>query len=310
VAPRKDAQVWWDMREIEQVAELRAAIQEARRRGQTVGFVPTMGYLHEGHLALVDAARGEDDIVVMSIFVNPTQFGPKEDFERYPRDLERDRRVAGKRGVDLLFLPDAETMYPAGPGGQVIWIDPGPLGRYMEGASRPGHFRGVATVVTKLFNLVQPDRAYFGQKDGQQALLVSRMVQDLAFPIEVKIVPTAREPDGLALSSRNVYLSGEARAQAGVLYHALQLAQAAILAGERDVWRLEETMRAFITGTAPAARIDYVAIANLHTGRPIDGKLDADALIALAVSFGATRLIDNLVLRFANGAPTFPSAAC
>lgn len=291
------------MRQIENVAELRRIVRETRCSSLSIGLVPTMGALHEGHLRLVDRARAENDLVVMSVFVNPTQFGPHEDFDRYPRDLEADRRFAAERGVDVLFTPDVSTMYPGGAADQAVWVEPGPLAAYLDGATRPGHFRGVATVVAKLFNLVQPDRAYFGQKDGQQAVIVARMARDLAFPIEIHVVPTVREGDGLALSSRNVYLSPAERAQATIFCRALELAREQIEAGERDPQRLEHSMREFIAGAAPLARVDFVTVADLDTLQPIRERLDRDALIALAVFFGSTRLIDNMIVRFVDGVP-------
>ncbi|MBV9278505.1 MAG: pantoate--beta-alanine ligase [Chloroflexi bacterium] len=284
------------MKEVVTAASLSDAVRQARCAGRSVGLVPTMGYLHVGHLRLAARARAENDLVVMSVFVNPTQFGPNEDFERYPRDLERDRRLAAAAGVDLLFTPDLETIYPGGPEAQAVWVEPGPLAEHLCGASRPGHFRGVATVVAKLLNLVQPDRAYFGQKDAQQAIILTRMARDLAFPVEVRVVETVREPDGLALSSRNVYLSAAERAQAIVLHRALQLARSMVEAGERDAQVLEGGMRRCIAEAAPLARIDYVTVADLQTLRPVRGALTGDALIALAVYFGPTRLIDNEVV--------------
>ena len=285
------------MREAKEVATLRDIVQRWRRENRSIGLVATMGYLHAGHLSLVEQARSENDRVVMSIFVNPTQFGPSEDFDRYPRDLKRDRRLGRQGGVDVLFTPTIETMYPGGAESQLVWVDPGPLAAHMCGASRPGHFRGVVTVVAKLFHMVQPDRAYFGQKDGQQALIITRLARDLSFPVDVRIVPTIREPDGLALSSRNVFLSPDERAQAVVLSRSLQLAREAVRAGERDAPRLEAMTRAFITENAPLARIDYVTVADLDTLQPIDGDVVGDALVAVAVFFGSTRLIDNLMVR-------------
>src|SRR5947209_4958729 len=209
------------MRQVEDAEALRKVIHESRCAGKTIGFVPTMGYLHDGHLRLADACRADNDLSVLSIFVNPTQFRPGEDFGRYPRDLPRDRELAVAHGVDLLFIPTVEQMYPDGIEGQRVWVEPGALENDLEGAARPGHFRGVATVVTKLFHVVQPDRAYFGQKDAQQASIVQRMVRDLAMAIQIRIIPTVREQSGLALSSRNVYLSDREREQAAGLFNAL-----------------------------------------------------------------------------------------
>lgn len=293
------------MKETGSPAEVRKIVLQARCHGSSVGLVPTMGYLHAGHLRLAEEARRQNDLVVMSIFVNPTQFGPQEDFARYPRDLERDRALARQAGVNLLFVPDLDTLYPNGPEDQLVWVDPGPLAAHLCGASRPGHFRGVATIVTKLFNLVQPDRAYFGQKDAQQGMIVSRMARDLAFPIEIVLVPTVREPDGLALSSRNVYLSADARDQAVALSGALQQARVLIETGERDAQAIEQALHRYLGRHAPTGRIDYVMVADLTTLQPVRGALPRQALVALAVYFGSTRLIDNVIVRFVNGAPQF-----
>lgn len=279
-------------------AELRRRIGEARRRDSSIGFVSTMGYLHPGHLRLVQQAREENDLVVVSIYVNPTQFGPREDFARYPRDLDTDRRLAEEAGVDLLFLPDTATIYPAGPDAQQVWIDPGPMARCLCGASRPGHFRGVATVVAKLFHMVQPDRAYFGAKDGQQAAIITRMVTDLAFPLEIRVAPTVREKDGLALSSRNVYLTPDQRHEAVALSQVLNLAKAYLTAGGRNARELEKVARDHLTRAAPLGRIDYVTAVDLVTLQPASDEIDCDIMLALAVYFGRARLIDNRVVRF------------
>jgi pantoate--beta-alanine ligase len=286
------------MDEVTSPHELRAYVREARCRVQSIGLVPTMGYLHEGHLALIRQARSENDVVIASIFVNPAQFGPAEDFGRYPRDIEHDRRLASQAGVDLLFVPEMETMYPGGVDAQRIWVEPGSLADHLCGASRPGHFRGVATVVAKLFAMIQPDRAYFGQKDAQQAVIITRLARDLAFSVEIRVLPTVRESDGLALSSRNVYLSPDERKQAVALHRALQSAQAAIEAGERDAQRLEAAMREDVARIAPLARIDYATVADLETLQPVKGAIERDVLIALAVFFGPTRLIDNAIVKF------------
>ncbi|MER3469694.1 MAG: pantoate--beta-alanine ligase [Thermoflexus sp.] len=270
-------------------------VQEVRtiRRGTpgTWGFVPTMGYLHEGHLSLIRRARAENDHVAVSIFVNPTQFGPHEDYNRYPRDLERDLRLLEPLQVDLVFVPSVEEMYP--PGFQT-WVIVEELSRPLEGASRPGHFRGVATVVAKLFNIVQPDRAYFGQKDAQQAVVIRRMVRDLNFPVEIVVCPTVREPDGLAMSSRNTYLSPQERQAATILFRALQAAKARYEAGERDGERLREAMREVLRGE-PLARVDYVSVADPETLEELS-RVEGPALLSLAVYIGNTRLIDNLLL--------------
>jgi pantoate--beta-alanine ligase len=276
------------MRVVHTIAEARTV---RRALPGTWGFVPTMGYLHEGHLSLVRRARAENDRVAVSIFVNPTQFGPHEDYARYPRDLERDLRLLEPLGVDLVFIPSVEEMYP--PGFQT-WVIVEEVSRPLEGASRPGHFRGVATVVAKLFNILQPDRAYFGQKDAQQTVVIRRMVQDLNIPVEIVICPTVREPDGLAMSSRNTYLNPEERRAATVLFRALQAAKARYEAGERDAERLREAMREVIRAE-PLARIDYVSVAHPETLQELE-RVEGPALLSLAVYIGTTRLIDNLML--------------
>ncbi|MGQ9778496.1 MAG: pantoate--beta-alanine ligase [Bacillota bacterium] len=280
------------MKLVKTVAEVRTAVGEARRRGESIGFVPTMGYLHEGHLALVRRARAENGFVVVSIFVNPTQFGPHEDFARYPRDLPRDLELCHGAGVDLVFAPEAAEMYP--PGFQT-YVEVEELSRGLCGASRPGHFRGVATVVTKLFNIVGPDRAYFGEKDAQQLRVIKRLVADLNFPLEIVAVPTVREPDGLAMSSRNTYLSPQERQAALVLYRALSLAADLFTRGERRVGEILARMRELIAAE-PLARIDYVAIVDDETLAPLE-EIDRPVLVALAVFIGQTRLIDNIVLK-------------
>ncbi len=255
------------------------------------GFVPTMGYLHEGHLSLVRRARAENNHVAVSIFVNPTQFGPHEDYDRYPRDLERDLRLLEPLGVDLVFAPSVEEMYP--PGFQT-WVIVEEISRPLEGAARPGHFRGVATIVAKLLNIIQPDRAYFGQKDAQQAVVIRRMVRDLNIPVEIVVCPTVREPDGLAMSSRNTYLSPEERRAATVLFRALQTAKAYYEQGERDAERLREAMRTVIQAE-PLARLDYVSVADPETLQELS-RVEGRALLSLAVYIGKTRLIDNILL--------------
>ena len=278
-------------REFTDPAELREWMAAARGAGMRIGFVPTMGALHDGHLSLVRAARHECGLVVMSIFVNPLQFGEGEDLSRYPRDLARDRSLAADAGVDALFVPETGTLYPPGSETRVV---PGPTADRWEGASRPGHFAGVLTVVAKLFNIVQPDAAYFGQKDWQQATLVRRMVRDLDFPIDLAVVPTVRDADGLALSSRNVYLSEPERAQALGLSAALDAAHDAFVAGERDAASLTariETVLAMYQGLA----VEYIAAVEPDTLAPV-ARVDARTIVALAARAGATRLIDNIVL--------------
>lgn len=277
---------------VETIQGIREAVNAARRAGKKVGFVPTMGYLHEGHLTLMRAARQECGFVVVSIFVNPTQFGPNEDFERYPRDLERDMRLCQSVPVDAIFHPGVAEMYPASAGTTRVVVSG--LTSGLCGASRPGHFEGVATVVTKLFNIVKPDVAYFGQKDAQQVAVIRQMVSDLNMDLEIRPVPTVREPDGLAMSSRNVYLTPEQRQGALVLSRSLKMAQERVAAGEREMAALQEDVRAMIAAE-PLGSIDYVSIVDYDSLQPVD-RLERKALLALAVRFGKTRLIDNCIL--------------
>ncbi|MGC8781510.1 MAG: pantoate--beta-alanine ligase [Anaerolineae bacterium] len=255
------------------------------------GLVPTMGYLHAGHLSLVARARQENDHVGVSIFVNPTQFGPNEDLAAYPRDLPRDLRLLEEAGVDLVWAPPVEEVYPAG---FQTYVTVEEVTKPLEGAARPGHFRGVTTVVAKLFNVFQPDRAYFGQKDAQQAVTIKQMVRDLNFPLEVVICPIVREADGLAMSSRNVYLTPEQRAAAPVLYRALCAARDAWLAGEHDGERLRQIMRR-VLDAEPLARTEYVSAADPTTLAEL-GDASRGVLLSLAVRIGRARLIDNLLL--------------
>jgi pantoate--beta-alanine ligase len=273
-------------------AALLSASDAARAEGRTVGLVPTMGALHEGHRALMARARAECDLAVVSIFVNPTQFDDPDDLAAYPRDEERDLRTAERLGLDLAFVPSVEAMYPGGE--PVVTVDPGSLGERFEGARRPGHFRGVLTVVAKLFHAVGPCRAYFGEKDAQQLFLVRRMVRDLGFPVEVVPCPTVREPDGLAMSSRNRRLPPEQREAAGCLF--LALAEAAELArgGERDVGKLVAVMAREI-GATSEARLDYAAVVDEQTFEEVRS-LDRPARALVAARFGEVRLIDNLLL--------------
>lgn len=273
-------------------AALRGATDAARRDGRSVGFVPTMGALHQGHAALLRRARGERDAVVLSIFVNPLQFAKGEDLDRYPRPLEADLALAEQLGCDLVFTPSAGEMYPNGE--PTVTVDPGPLGGRFEGASRPGHFRGVLTVVAKLLNMVGPCGAYFGEKDAQQLALVRRMVSDLDLPVEVVTVGTVREPDGLAMSSRNAYLSPEERRAASVLFEALSDAATRARLGERRaaVLRAEIGRR---VGSEPLAKVDHVAIVDEASWEEPD-MLERPARALLAARFGSTRLIDNVLL--------------
>lgn len=276
---------------IEKIAEMRRLVKHAHAAGQTVGLVPTMGALHEGHLSLIRRARAENDVVVVSIFVNPTQFGPHEDFARYPRPWERDVRLAEEAGADVVFHPSAEEMYPEG---YSTWVEVEGLTEGLCGASRPGHFRGVATVVTKLLHICQPERVYFGQKDAQQLAVIRRMVRDLDFPVEVVDCPTVREADGLALSSRNTYLSPEERAQAPVLYRALREVERLVQTGETQVSELVAAARA-VLAKAPLAQVEYVEIVDAESLEPV-ARVEGPCLVALAVRFGDTRLIDNVLI--------------
>jgi len=256
-----------------------------------LGLVPTMGYLHEGHLSLARQAREDCKSVAASIFVNPTQFGPNEDLSKYPRDLERDLHMLESVGVDLVWNPTPEIMYPTG---FQTWVEVQEVTQGLEGAQRPGHFRGVTTVVAKLFNAVQPDKAYFGQKDAQQAAVIRRMTTDLNFPIEIVVCPIVREPDGLAMSSRNIYLDPDQRKAATVLFRALTAARAAYDGGERDAGNLRNTMKATV-GSEPLAQLQYVSCADYTTLHELD-KVTGKTLLSMAVFLGKTRLIDNLVL--------------
>jgi pantoate--beta-alanine ligase len=276
------------MKVISSVSEFK----EARRKMEgTVGFVPTMGYLHEGHLFLARRAKAENDVSVVSIFVNPTQFGPKDDFARYPRDPERDLAMLEREKTDLVLMPPVEEIYPAGAS---TWVDVEDVTKTLEGATRPGHFRGVATVVAKLFNIVEPTKAYFGQKDAQQVVVIRKMVTDLNMNLEVVVVPTQRESDGLAMSSRNVYLNPQERQAAVVLWKSMNLAQGLWQKGERDAEKIRNEMVALIK-KEPLARIDYVSIADPRTLEELS-QVKGPALVSMAVYVGKTRLIDNLTL--------------
>jgi pantoate--beta-alanine ligase len=284
------------------VVRTRAELREARAQlAGPIGFVPTMGALHDGHAALVSRARDECAAVVVSVFVNPTQFGPNEDFKRYPRDESADLALLESLRTDIAFLPTVEEIYPQGAS---TFVDVGPIGELLEGAVRPGHFRGVATVVTILFDLVGPERAYFGQKDGQQAVIVRKLVHDLGLPIEIVVVPTVREPDGLALSSRNRYLKSSERAQASVLYQALSAGQAALAAGRQSADKLRGVMRERLA-QAPLGVVDYVSVADAETLHELE-VIDRPALASLAVRFPSSRLIDCLPLAGPVGAGRNP----
>lgn len=276
-----------------QILETIQAFREAHAGlSGTLGFVPTMGYLHAGHLELVRQARAECEYVAVSIFVNPAQFGPNEDLARYPRDVPRDLELLRAEGVDLIFLPGGDEIYPPG---YSTYVEVESMNAVLEGVRRPGHFRGVATVVCKLFNIVQAQRAYFGQKDAQQTVVIRQMVRDLAIPTEIVIVPTVREADGLAMSSRNVYLDPEQRAAAPVLYRGLQQVATLYERGERDANTLRNELQATLA-QEPLAQVEYVSIADLMSLQEIDGPITGGALVSLAVRFGRTRLIDNVIL--------------
>jgi len=278
------------MQVIKKVVEMQGLCREVRMGGKTIGCVPTMGYLHEGHLSLMRRAVRENDFVVASIFVNPTQFGENEDYEIYPRDLERDIRLAREVGVDAIFAPSVDEMYPPG---YSTYVEVQGLTEVMCGASRPGHFRGVTTVVTKLFNIMMPDRAYFGQKDAQQALVIRRMIRDLNFPIELRILPVVRERDGLAMSSRNVYLNEEERRAALVVPRSLERGKQLLEAGERDGNKVASAIREVIEAE-PLARVDYVTVRDIENLREV-GFIEEPVLVAVAVWVGRVRLIDNFV---------------
>jgi len=268
-----------------------AFVNEVKEKSKTVGFVPTMGYLHEGHLSLIRKARRENDVVVVSIFVNPAQFGPREDYKRYPRDFEMDKILAKKEGTDIVFYPSVKSMYGSN---YSTYVNVENLSGNLCGRFRPGHFRGVATVVTKLFNIIPADNAYFGQKDAQQAFIIERMARDLNIPVRVKILPTVRKGDGLAMSSRNIYLNETERQDAPVLFKSLSLARGLIKNGERDTNKIIKRMKDLISRES-SARIEYISIvdaAGLRDSKVLKGRI----LIAIAAYFGKTRLIDNVIV--------------
>jgi pantoate--beta-alanine ligase len=279
------------MKHIQSVAEMKAFCREITRSGRTLGFVPTMGALHEGHASLVRASRAQCQATAVSIFVNPLQFGPTEDLDKYPRAMERDSRLLQDLGVDVLFAPTADEMYPPN---ATTNVEVSELSNRLDGASRPGHFRGVATVVAKLFEIVRPDRAFFGQKDAAQVAVLRRMVRDLDMDVQVIVCPIVREKDGLAMSSRNVYLSPDQRKQALVLSRSLMRVQHEVDTGERDLAKLIETGKGVIA-EEPAARLDYFAIIDPDTLQEVSD-ISRGALVAVAAYVGSTRLIDNLLL--------------
>lgn len=276
---------------VRSVAELRTAVAAARRAGKKVGLVPTMGALHAGHVSLVEASAAECGFNVVTVFVNPTQFGPKEDFSKYPRTLEADVAAVGKAGADLVFAPEPSEVYPTG---YATYVEIGGVAEPLEGECRPGHFRGVATVVLKLFQMACADVAYFGRKDYQQTLVVRQMVRDFDVPIEIRVQPTIREADGLAMSSRNVYLSAAQRQSALVISRALRKTEAAASAGERDVWKLRDVLQTELA-TVPEVRVQYAVVADAETLRE-PAVLDRPCVALVAAFVGTTRLIDNLPL--------------
>ena len=280
------------MKVITTIRELQQVIQRTKKQQNTIGFVPTMGFLHEGHCALLKQARNENDIVVLSIFVNPLQFGPTEDLDRYPRDFDQDQKVAKEEGVDYLFYPSVSEMYPTEPS---VTLTVNKRTDVLCGASRPGHFDGVVTVLTKLFHIVQPDKVYFGKKDAQQVAVVHGLVKDFNFPLEIIAVDTVREEDGLAKSSRNVYLSAEERIQAPTLYQSLQKAVEMIYEGETDPDRLISSIEDMIK-TKTSGEIDYVSILSYPELEKVDRITENDLIIAIAVKFSKARLIDNIIL--------------
>ncbi len=278
------------MRVVNTINQVRQAVLAKRKQGARIGLVPTMGALHAGHGSLIEAAVSECDFVVVSIFVNPSQFGPGEDFEKYPRSLEDDAAYCQSLGAHLIFAPSAEEMYPAE---QLTWVDTQKITEGLCGASRPGHFRGVTTVCAKLFNIVQADAAYFGQKDAQQAVVIQRMVSDLNMPLKIKVCPIVREDDGLAMSSRNRYLSQDERRRALCLYKALTHCRQQVTSGQRQAKTLIEAMTQIVEQAE--GRIDYISIVDPKTFSPLE-KIERKALVLLAVYIGRTRLIDNLLI--------------
>lgn len=280
------------MKVITSITEMQQEADRLRESGKKIGFVPTMGYLHEGHLSLVREAKKHSDVIVMSIFVNPTQFAPNEDFEDYPRNFDRDRLLAEKEGCDIIFYPDAKEMYPDK---YLTYVEVEKITRILCGASRPTHFCGVTTVVSKLFNIVKPHIAVFGQKDYQQAVVIKKMTSDLNFDIKIIIAPIVREQDGLAMSSRNTYLSPAEREQALVLYQSLKMAEAEILSGENNAEVIKQKIRQMINKKADTL-IDYVEIVDSET-LEFQTSIKSDVVIALAVKVGKTRLIDNIIVK-------------
>ncbi|MCD6124499.1 pantoate--beta-alanine ligase [bacterium] len=280
------------MRVIRSIQKMYKLSESARKEGKIIGFVPTMGYLHEGHLSLIRIARKRCDLLVVSIFVNPTQFGPNEDLNSYPRDFERDSKLCEKEGVDVIFAPTTEEMYPDG---YSTWVEvKGPVTEVLCGAFRPGHFRGVTTVVAKLFNIVQPHFAVFGQKDAQQLVVIKKMTRELNFPVEIVAAPTVREKDGLAMSSRNEYLNENERKVAPKIYQSLILAKNMLLRGERDTEKIKNEMRKFLE-SAKLIKVQYIDIVDADTLEPLKNARGR-VMVALAAFLGKARLIDNIIV--------------
>jgi pantoate--beta-alanine ligase len=279
------------MKIINSISQMQALSQRLKRQNKTIGFVPTMGYFHEGHLSLMRKARMENDFLVVSIFVNPTQFGPKEDFSRYPRDLKHDKKLAKRENVDCIFYPKAEDIYPLGYKTHVYVED---LSQRLCGISRPHHFKGVTTIVAKLLNIVGPDVVYFGQKDAQQAIIIERMIKDLNFPLKIKVLPTVREKDGLAMSSRNKYLSPRERKEALVLSASLGKARSLLKKGERNPTRLKRAIARMIN-SKKTAKLEYIEIVDTNDLKPLK-EIKGKVLIAIACRFGKARLIDNIMV--------------
>jgi pantoate--beta-alanine ligase len=280
------------MKVIRTVGRMRRLSDQIRKRGRLIGFVPTLGALHAGHLSLIQAAKKKADLVVVSIFINPTQFGPAEDFRQYPRDLKRDQEKCKKAGVDILFAPSISQMYSKG---HATFVTTARLTEVLCGPFRPGHFRGVTTVVTQLFNIIKPHLAFFGQKDYQQAVVIQQMAKDLHLDVKIVILPIVREPDGLAMSSRNAYLSPKERTAARILYRALVTGREMILEGERNPLKIQSHLKALIQ-EEPLARIEYLTICHPKTLQEVE-KVKDKTLIALAVWIGKTRLIDNILIK-------------
>lgn len=277
---------------IDNISRMSTIVKMLKKEGRTIGFVPTMGYLHDGHLNLARTAKKHTDVVVMSIFVNPIQFGPNEDLDKYPKDFKRDETLAREAGVDVIFYPSAKEMYPEG---YATYVNVEGLTDVLCGASRPGHFRGVTTVVAKLFGIVKPDMAYFGQKDAQQAIVIKKMAEDLNMDIDIKVLPTVREKDGLAMSSRNVYLSQDERKDAAILYQSLKKAESLINQGERDPKKIVKIMEETVK-EKPTAKIDYIAVLDTKTLKDVK-TISGEILIALVVFIGKTRLIDSIMIK-------------